>query len=213
MTESEKQEDENFVDDLTRSGDVPDMPTTEASGAVESEVAEAAAEATAEVTDAGKRAEELEDKLLRVQAEFDNYRKRMQREKEEALRYAAGSIIEELLPVLDNFEMGLMAARQASGEGVSAIVTGFEMVATQLNRFFEDQGVEVINAEGQPFDHNLHEALGQEESTEVEEGIVLRQTRRGYKLRDRLLRPASVYVAAAPSDGTNATEGAGSSGV
>jgi molecular chaperone GrpE len=136
--------------------------------------------------------EKFKDLYIRSQADLDNYRKRATREREDAIRYANGSLLERLLPVLDNFELGLDAAKQTAG--ADSILQGLSMVQKQLQDFLKDSGVEPIEAVGTPFDPNLHEAIGQEASTEVPEGTVLRQLRRGYKLRDRLLRPATVMV-------------------
>ncbi len=132
------------------------------------------------------------DLALRSQADFENFRKRAAREKEDAVKYANLSLLEKLIPILDNFELGLNAAR-GTAEG-SAIVTGFDMVARQLNDFLAQHGVEPLNAEGQKFDPNLHEAFAQEESATVPEGHVIRQLRKGFKLRDRLIRPSAVVV-------------------
>ena|SRR5436190_23586021 len=132
------------------------------------------------------------DLALRSQADFENFRKRASREKEDAVKYANASFLEKLIPILDNFELGLNAARSSAEN--SPILAGMDMVAKQLTDFLLGIGVEPINAEGQPFDPNLHEAVAQEASAEVPEGVVLRQLRRGYKLRDRLLRPATVMV-------------------
>jgi len=132
------------------------------------------------------------DLALRSQADFENFRKRAAREKEDAVKYANASFLERLIPILDNFELGLHAAR--TGADNSPIIAGMDMVAKQLNDFLLSSGVEPVNGEGQPFDPNLHEAVAQEESASVAEGIVIRQLRKGYKLRDRLLRPATVVV-------------------
>lgn len=135
--------------------------------------------------------ERFRDLALRTQADFENYRKRAIREKEEAVKYANATLIERLIPILDNFEFGIQAAR---AEGSQAVLVGLEMVAKQFQEFLTASGVEPIDAEGQPFDHNLHEAVGQEASDTAPEGRVIRQLRKGYKLRDRLIRPASVFV-------------------
>ena len=129
---------------------------------------------------------------LRTAAEMDNLRKRTAREREEAIRYANQRLLEELLPVIDNFEMGMMAAAQDTS---SMIYIGMDMVRKQLNEFLSAQGVEEIPATGQ-FDPNLHDAVSQEPSGQPE-GEIIRISRKGYKLRDRLLRPASVVVASA----------------
>lgn len=132
------------------------------------------------------------DLALRSQADFDNFRKRAVREKDDAVKFANMQFLERLIPILDNFELGLSAAR--STPEAQAIVTGFDMVARQLNDFLTQHGVEPVDAEGQPFDPNLHEAVAQEPNDAVAEGLVLRQLRRGFKLRERLLRPATVIV-------------------
>jgi molecular chaperone GrpE len=141
---------------------------------------------------------ELKDKLLRSQAEWDNSRKRLERTKDEAVRYAAEGLLEKLLPVVDNFEMGMQAAQSATD--AKAISQGFEMVLAQLRQVLRDAGVEPVDAMGQPFDPHRHEALGHQDSEEHPEGHVIMQTRKGYKLKDRLLRPASVFVARKPGD-------------
>jgi molecular chaperone GrpE len=135
--------------------------------------------------------ERFRDLALRTQADFENYRKRAVREKEEAIKYANASLIERLIPILDNYEFGIQAAR---AEGSQAVLVGLEMVAKQFQEFLTSAGVETIDAEGQPFDHNLHEAVAHEASETVPEGVVIRQIRKGYKLRDRLLRAANVFV-------------------
>lgn len=143
--------------------------------------------------------ERFRDLALRTQADFENYRKRSAREKDDAIKAATASIIERVLPVLDNFEFGLQAAR---AEGSQAVVVGFEMIYKQLNDFIADSGIEVIEAEGKPFDHNLHEALKQEASETVPEGHVIAQLRKGYKYRDRLIRAANVIVSKGPEAGS-----------
>jgi molecular chaperone GrpE len=142
------------------------------------------------------QAAELKDRLLRAQAEWDNSRKRILREKEEAVRYAGEAFLEKLLPVLDNFEMGMQAAKTATD--AKAISQGLEMVLAQFHQVLRDAGVEPIEAVGKPFDPHRHEALGHHESAEHPEGQVLTQMRKGYKLKDRLLRAASVFVAKPP---------------
>jgi len=132
---------------------------------------------------------------MRTAADMENFRKRASREREESMRYANQSLLEELLPILDNFEMGMQAAGQ---EKDSMIYIGMDMVRKQLMEFLGNNGVEELSAEGQIFDPNLHDAVSQEETTEAEEGVILKVIRRGFNLRDRLLRPATVVVAKAP---------------
>lgn len=140
---------------------------------------------------------------LRTAAEYDNYRKRCVKDREEFTKYANRSLLEELLPVIDNFEMGMqMAAQQGTN---SMIYIGMSMVQKQLADFLAAQGVEAIEtAPGQEFDHNIHEAIMSEPS-EQPEGTIIRVLRRGYNLRGRLLRPVNV-VTAAPKEEAAAPE-------
>jgi molecular chaperone GrpE len=136
--------------------------------------------------------EKFRDLALRSSADLDNYRKRMSKEREEAIKFANSSFLERLIPILDNFEFGLEAARSASSP--VSILEGMKMVQKQIQDFLSSAGIEMIDATGQHFDPQLHEAISQEESKQVPDGIVIRQLRRGYKLRDRLIRPANVVV-------------------
>ena len=147
-------------------------------------------------SDPAAEAEKYRDLALRTAADFDNFRKRAAREKEDAIRYANNSLLGDLLPLIDNFELGLDAAKSAPG--ADAILQGLGMVARQFRDFLSSAGVEEIATEGAEFDPNLMESVGHENDDKVPEGKVLRQTRRGYKLRDRLLRPASVFVSKGP---------------
>lgn len=135
--------------------------------------------------------ERYRDIALRSQADLDNYRKRMVRELEEGRRYANNDLLERLLPIVDNFELGLMAAKQSSDQN---IFMGMAMVQRQLADFLESSGLTAISAEGQPFDPKLHEAVAQETSETVPVGQVIRQTRKGYRQGERLLRAANVVV-------------------
>ena len=132
------------------------------------------------------------DLALRSQADFENYKKRCAREKEEAVKYANSSLLERLVTIIDNFELGLAAAKD-QGEN-SPIYSGMVLVQKQLNDLLAENGLQPIEAEAKKFDPNLHEAIAHEPSDELPEGTVLRQTRRGYRLNDRLLRPARVIV-------------------
>jgi molecular chaperone GrpE len=142
------------------------------------------------------QAAEWKDRVLRSQAEWDNSRKRIMKEKEDAVRYAGEAILERFLPVLDNFEMGMQAAKTATD--ARAIAQGLEMVLAQFQQALKEAGIESIDAVGHPFDPHRHEALGHTESADHPEGHVVSQLRRGYKLKDRLLRAASVFVAKPP---------------
>lgn len=137
------------------------------------------------------------DLALRSQADFENYKKRAAREKEEAIRYANSALLERLIAIVDNFELGLEAAR---GEGEnSPVFSGMSMVLKQLMDFLTEQGLQPIDAAGEKFDPNLHEAIAHEPSKQFPESVVIRQTRRGYRMKDRLLRPSSVVVSSGPA--------------
>ncbi len=146
-------------------------------------------------------AEELEktrDRLLRMQADFDNYRKRTQRERGEIAQRANDDLLLELFPVLDHFEMGLATARQHETD--DAVQQGFQLVYDQLLGVLRKFGVEPIDAEGEPFDPNIHEAITVLPSEEHPAETVMTQTRRGYRAGDRLLRAAQVVVSSGPAE-------------
>ena len=144
------------------------------------------------------KADESWERLLRTTADFDNFKKRAAREKIEAAQYASFSLIQKLLPVLDNFEMALTAAQSAQSDKLASLQSGVVMIQQQLKSALAEAGLEEIDATGKPFDPNFHEAISQQESTEVPEGNVLQQLRKGYKLKERLLRPATVIIAQKP---------------
>jgi len=139
---------------------------------------------------------ELEDRFMRLAAEFDNYKKRGEREKAEFLKRANEAMAGDLLPVLDNLERALGAAGEADKQ---TLQKGVEMVLGELRKTLERHGLEAIDALGQPFDPQLHEAMMQQENPDVEEGAVLSQFQKGYLFQGRLLRPAMVVVAKAPA--------------
>ena len=179
----------------TRIDGKPVSPESEGAGFADEAIPFEEAAPAADENTADKLHEEvlkLRDQALRDRADLENTRKRLQREKEDSVRYANSNLLERLLPVVDNFELGLMAARSSSE--ASAVLSGMGMVQKQLEDFLREQGMLVIDAVGQKFDPNLHEALGEEASDEFPEGTVMRQLRKGYKLKDRLLRPANVFV-------------------
>jgi len=132
----------------------------------------------------------------RNQAELENFRKRMARDKMDAIQYSNLGLLEELLPIIDNFEMGLMAAKDESEESV--IYQGMSMVFKQMQNFLTEHGVEAIESVNQNFDPNFHEAIEQRYDSEVPEGEVIQEIRRGYKCKDRLLRASNVVVSKGP---------------
>jgi len=145
------------------------------------------------------KAKENWDRFVRLNADFDNYKKRAAKERLDAIKYANEALIEKLLPVMDNFEAALAAGAAADAGAAGSLVTGVKMISTQLKAVLAESGLEEIDAAGKEFDPSIHEALSQQPSTEVPEGHVLQQVRKGYRLRDRLVRPAAVVVAARPA--------------
>ena len=148
--------------------------------------------------DAKNDAAHWKDIAARNQAELDNYRKRMAREKSDAIRFANASLLSELLPVIDNFQMGLSAAMNEDPDSI--ISKGMEMVQKQLEEFFTSQGAIPVSAEGNEFNPNLHEAISQETSDTIPEGHVISEIRKGYTLNERLLRAANVIVSKGPEN-------------
>ncbi len=150
------------------------------------------------LNEAQQQIDELNERVVRLTADYDNYRKRAQRDKIEARQFANQGILEKLLPVLDNFEMAIIAVKDAD----PSVRDGVQMIYDQLLSVLKAEGVEPVDAVGKQFDPNLHEAISQEESDEVEEGEVISQIQRGFILNDRLVRPARVVVAKA-AEGVN----------
>ena len=134
----------------------------------------------------------LQDRLLRTAAEFDNYRKRMDRERRDLADFVNAEVLGELLPIVDNFERALQAP--ATGEAES-FKKGIELIHKQLFDLLKKRGVTPIVALGADFDPNVHQAVIHEESADHREGEVMQELQRGYKIGDRLLRPAMVKVA------------------
>lgn len=147
---------------------------------------------------AGK-AQEHWDRYVRLNADFDNFKKRAAKDRLDAIKYANEALIEKLLPVLDNFEAALAAGANTESAAAHSLITGVKMIATQLKGVLLEAGLEEIDAVGKPFDPAVHEALSQQPTAEVPEGQVVQQMRKGYRLKDRLVRPAAVVVAAKPA--------------
>lgn len=145
------------------------------------------------------KADEHWDRLLRQAADFENFKKRAARDRQDALRYANEGLLAKLIPILDNFDMAMTAANSAQAGSADALKTGVAMIQSQFKAALVEAGLEELDAAGKAFDPNWQEAVSHQESAEVPEGQVLQQLRKGYKLRDRLLRPATVIVAKQPA--------------
>jgi molecular chaperone GrpE len=145
------------------------------------------------------KADDYWDRLLRQTADLENYKKRAVRERQDAVAYANEILLTKLLPVMDAFDMAIAASANSNEPAAAqSLQAGIVMVANQLKSILADSGLEEINAAGKPFDPNLHEAVSQEQTKDVPEGRVLRQIRKGYRFRNRLIRPAGVVVARKP---------------
>lgn len=175
-------------------------PTAPAApGAVPANLPPPTSEEIGELKSRAAKADENWERLLRTTADFDNFKKRAAREKTEAGQHATAALLQKLLPVLDNFEMALAAAQNAQGDKLASFQSGVTMIQQQLKGILAGAGLEEIDAAGQPFDPNIHEAVSQLESAKAAEGSVVQQLRKGYKFKDRLLRPATVIVAKKPA--------------
>jgi molecular chaperone GrpE len=159
----------------------PDQPTAD--------------EADAALRELQREKEVLQDRLLRTAAEFDNYRKRMDRERKDLSDYATSEMLLELLPIVDNFERALQAP---AGAEPDAFRKGIELIHKQMLDLLRKRGVTPIEALGAEFDPNFHQAVIQEASEQHREGEVMQELQRGYMLNERLLRPAMVKVAKRP---------------
>jgi len=142
--------------------------------------------------EAQTKLQETEDKLLRLAAEFDNTRKRLEREREISLKYAEENILKDLLPGIDNIERAMEQGRET--KSIESLLEGVELTRKGLLATLEKYGVKAIESIGQPFDPNIHEALAMEETDKIEPNLVLREYLKGYLFKERLLRPAKVIV-------------------
>lgn len=158
----------------------------------ESEQPKEAVEEVDELTLAKQQIEEEQDKLIRLRADFENYKRRVQLDKAADYKYRAQSVLTDILPVLDNFERAL--AVETTSEEAASLVKGVDMVYRTLLEAVKKEGLEAIEAEGVAFDPNFHQAVMQEQDDSKESGVVLQELQKGYKLKDRVLRPSMVKV-------------------
>ena len=168
------------------------------------------APAEAEVSRLQKEIAEANDRLLRLQADFDNFRKRAQRERMEALQYGPQNLVKDLLSVVDNLERAIDHARQSEGGDLQSFLQGVELVQREFLGALGNHGVTEIEASGEPFDPALHEAMAQVPVADAAPNTVVDVLQKGYQLRDRLVRASRVVVAKAPEPGEGGEgEGAG----
>ncbi len=150
---------------------------------------------SAELEEARQKLLESEEKVLRLAAEFENTKKRLQREREISLKYAEENILKELLPGIDNIERAMEQAQDSSS--VESLLEGLELTHNGLLATLEKFGVKPIESISEPFDPNIHEAVAMEETGEMEPNLVLKEFQKGYLYKDRLLRAAKVIVSKA----------------
>ncbi|UUZ85479.1 nucleotide exchange factor GrpE [Paenibacillus sp. P26] len=156
------------------------------------ESSEAGQVAGAELEKHKQLAEENYQRYLRAQADFDNYRRRTMKEKEEFAKYASQKLIEQMLPVVDNFERALATSKDS--KDYDALAKGIDMIFRQLDQVLAAEGLKPMESVGTPFNPEFHQAIMQVESEEHEEGIVVEEVQKGYMLKDKVLRPAMVKV-------------------
>ena len=150
---------------------------------------------------------ETKDRLIRLQADFENYRRRAQREREEAIRYGSQNLFKDLLTTVDNLERAIDHARMGGGADLENLLQGVELVQKGLVGLMSTHGVEEIDALGKPFDPAVHEAMAQAPDASQAPNTVLEVLQKGYKLRDRLLRPARVIISRAVEATDEGSEG------
>ena len=155
-------------------------------------------EKEAQVEALQKELQEYKDKYFRSLAETENMRKRLQKEKLDSQTFAIQGVVVDFLQPLDHFEQALKASQNASGE-IKNWAVGFQMILAQCQQILQDHGVAAFDSLGQTFDPHMHEAIETEETTDKPEGTILQEFVRGYKMAHRIVRPAKVKVAIAPS--------------
>lgn len=176
------------------------VPPEEELTVIEGETENAFADEGARLTEELK---EMSEKYLRLYAEFDNYKKRVNKDKEELLKYGQESLLYELLTVIDNLELAL---KHASDEVSTGLIQGVEITYKELRKTLEKFGLTAVEAEGENFDPSVHHAMSQVERDDVEENIVVEEYRKGYKLKDKVLRPSLVSVSKKPPEDNRETE-------
>ena len=144
-----------------------------------------------------EKSDEYFDRLLRIQADFDNFKKRLEKEKIEFIKFANEEIILEILQILDDFDRAVEAGKFKHDFDI--LYKGVEMIHRDLNGFLKQKGLKEIEARGRPFDPHQHEAMMQEETDECPEDHVVEEFQKGYILNDRVIRPAKVKVAKRPT--------------
>lgn len=192
MSKEQTQYSENEEVEITENeqdAHTSEATAEETNGAVTEESAE---QLQAKIEALTAQADDYAQRLARSQADFDNFRKRTIREKEELGKYASSKLITELVPVIDNFGRALDTLPE--GEGAESFVKGVQMIHRQFENVLQAEGLTAMNTVGEAFNPEFHQAVMQVESDEYEEGIVVEELQKGYMLKDKVLRPAMVKV-------------------
>lgn len=194
-TQNDKQDEKSLNEQNDQEVSEPETETdqTVEDGSTEDEVDQPSVEELMlKLESAEQRAEENYQRLLRSQADFENLKRRTQQERETQAKYASLPLIEKLLPVLDNFERALRASKET--QDAESLAKGVEMVFKQVEEVLAGEGLVEIPTVGEKFDPNVHQAVMQEDSEEYESGVVTEEFQKGYKLKDKVIRPAMVKV-------------------
>ncbi|MCM3387986.1 nucleotide exchange factor GrpE [Ureibacillus chungkukjangi] len=186
---SETTENKEQLEEVNEQANEAETNGTETNEQVELSVEE---QLNVKITELEAKLQEEESRYLRLRADFDNIRRRTQLDREAAEKYRAQKLLTELLPVIDNLDRALQV--EVNSDDAVSLYKGIEMVYKTLIEATKQEGLELIPAEGEVFDPNIHQAVMQEADSEKETGIVLRELQKGYKLKDRVLRPSMVSV-------------------
>lgn len=184
--------------------------TTPAGEALPSTASESAEQLQAALENVNREKEQLQDQLLRLRADFDNYRKRVVKEKNDIIQYGNESLLRDLLPLIDNMERVLSYSLKE--QNWKSLQDGIELVLAEMRKTLAQGGLEAVQAVGNPFDPNLHEAIQQVETSEASPDTVLEECQRGYLYRGRLLRPSRVVVAVPCQRPVDEAHGSGAQG-
>ena len=185
-------EQEEAVDTLQKDHTEADVEVVDAEDVIVEEVPEEIDESEKKIAELQAKLDESENKMLRAQADFDNFRRRSRLDQEAAQKYRAQSLVSEIIPALDNFERALQI--EADNDHTKSLLQGMNMVYNQLIQALQSEGVETIKSVGEQFDPHQHQAVVQVEDENFEPNTVVEELQKGYKLKDRVIRPAMVKV-------------------
>jgi molecular chaperone GrpE len=185
-------EQEEAVDTPKNEQSDADVEVVSAEDVIIEDASEAGDESEQKIAELQAKLDETENKMLRAQADFDNFKRRSRLDQEAAQKYRAQSLVSEIIPALDNFERALQI--EADNDQTKSLLQGVNMVYNQLVQALKNEGVEAINSVGEQFDPHLHQAVMQIEDENYESNSVVEELQKGYKLKDRVIRPAMVKV-------------------